>query len=237
LGFVSSFKKVKYQWISSHGMKIALVGGTGDIGMGFAVRWGANHEIVIGSRKEDRAKESAVMAMELLGKDANVWGTDNGTAISASDVVVLCVPYEHLVSVTSDLEASYSGQLVISPVVPMSYNGKFFQYNPPKEGSAAMQIKSLLPEGMSVVSAFHTICAAALQSRDRELKADVLICGDDAEAIDIAIGLAHEVRSLRPLKAGPLAVSAMVESLTPMLLNVARRNKIKDAGIAIVSER
>jgi hypothetical protein len=29
----------------------------------------------------------------------------------------------------------------------------------------------------------------------------------------------------------------MAESLTPMLLNIARRNKMKDAGIKIVEER
>jgi predicted dinucleotide-binding enzyme len=76
-----------------------------------------------------------------------------------------------------------------------------------------------------------------LQDREKELKADVLICSDDDEALNTVIGLTQEIKSLRPLKAGPLAVSSMVESLTPMLLNVARRNKIKDAGIKIVSER
>jgi NADPH-dependent F420 reductase len=217
-------------------MKIALVGGTGDIGTGFAVRWAANHEIIIGSRKADKAKESAAAALALLGERGNVWGTDNGSAIAAAEVVVLCVPYEHLVSVTSDLKASYRDQLVISPVVPMSYNGKFFEFNPPAEGSAAMQAKSLLP-GLQIVSAFHTICAAALQTLHRELNADVFICGDEPEAIDLVAGLTQEIKSLRPLKVGPLAASALVESLTPMLLNVARRNKIKDAGITIVSER
>jgi hypothetical protein len=175
--------------------------------------------------------------MELVGPKGNVWGTDNGSAVAAADAVVLCVPYEHLNSATSDLSSSYNSQLVISPVVPMIYNGKFFQFNPPTEGSAAMRAKSLLPEGMRIVSAFHTICAAALQARDRVLKADVLICGDDAEAVDIVVGLTGEIKSLRPLKVGPLAASALVESLTPMLLNVARKNKIKEAGITIVSER
>ncbi len=217
-------------------MKIALIGGTGDIGTGFAVRWAANHEIIIGSRKADKAKESAAAALTLLGGKGKVWGTDNGSAIDAAEVVVLCVPYEHLVFVTMDLKASYTDQLVISPVVPMSYNGKFFEFTPPAEGSAAMQAKSLLP-GLRIVSAFHTICAAALQALGRELKADVFICGDEPEAIDLVAGLAQEIRSLRPLKAGPLAASALVESLTPMLLNVARRNKIKDAGITVVSER
>ncbi|VVB66994.1 F420-dependent NADP reductase [uncultured archaeon] len=217
-------------------MKIALVGGTGDIGTGFAVRWAANHEIVIGSRKADKAKESAAAALALLGGKGKVWGTDNASAITAAEVVVLCVPYEHLVSVTGDLKESYTDQLVISPVVPMSYNGKFFDFTPPAEGSAAMQAKSLLP-GLRIVSAFHTICAAALQALGRELKADVFICGDEPEAIDLVAGLTGEIRSLRPLKAGPLAASALVESLTPMLLNVALRNKIKDAGITVVSEK
>jgi NADPH-dependent F420 reductase len=218
-------------------MKIALVGGTGDIGTGFAVRWGQKHEIIIGSRNVDKARESAAAVLQLLGEVGNVQGTDNASAIAAADVVVLCVPYEHLASVTTGLLDSYKSQLVVSPVVPMIYNGKFFQYNPPSEGSAALQARSLLPKGVRVVSAFHTICAAALQDIDRVMKADAFICGDDAEDIDITVQLAGEIKSLRPLNAGPLAVSSMVESLTPFLLNVARKNKIKDAGIAVVSER
>jgi len=218
-------------------MKIALVGGTGDIGTGFAVRWGQKHDIIIGSRNVGKARESAAAVLQLLGTAADVQGMDNDSAVAAADVVVLCVPYEHLAFVTADLKDSYKSQLVISPVVPMIYNGKFFLYNSPPEGSAALQARSLLPESVRLVSAFHTICAAALQDIDRVMKADAFICGDDAEDIDITAQLAGEIKSLRPLNAGPLAVSSMVESLTPFLLNVARKNKIKDAGIAIVSER
>lgn len=218
-------------------MKIALVGGTGDMGTGFAVRWAASHEIIIGSRKAEKARESAAAAKELLSGEGNVWGTDNGNAIASGDVVVLCVPYEHLVSATLDLRSFYSDQLVISPVVPMSYNGKFFEFNPPADGSAALQVRTLLPEGMRIVSAFHTICAAALQRRDQELDTDVFICGDDPEAVSLVSELGREIKNLRPLSAGPLAASALVESLTPMLLNVARRNKIKDAGLKVISER
>jgi NADPH-dependent F420 reductase len=218
-------------------MKIALVGGTGDIGTGFAVRWGQKHEIIIGSRNVDKARESAAAVLQLLEGVGNLQGTDNASAIAGADVVVLCVPYEHLASVTTGLLDSYKSQLVISPVVPMIYNGKFFQYQPPAEGSAALQARSLLPESVRVVSAFHTICAAALQDIERVMKADAFICGDDAQAMEIAVELAGEIKSLRPLNAGPLAVSSMVESLTPFLLNVARKNKIKDAGITVVSER
>jgi len=218
-------------------MKIALVGGTGDIGTGFAVRWGQKHDIIIGSRNVGKARESAAAVLQLLGTAADVQGMDNDSAVAAADVVVLCVPYEHLAFVTADLKDSYKSQLVISPVVPMIYNGKFFLYNSPPEGSAALQARSLLPESVRLVSAFHTICAAALQDIDKIMKGDAFICGDDAEALDIVMELAGEIKSLRPLNAGPLAASPMVESLTPFLLNVARKNKIKDAGIAIVSER
>jgi hypothetical protein len=218
-------------------MKIALVGGTGDIGTGLALRWAKSHEILIGSRKEEKAVESAGRVLEALQGKGQVGGLDNGSAIQAADVVVLCVPYEHLISVTSDLLGSYSGQIVISPVVPMVFKEKHFDFTPPAEGSAAMQIKALLPEDLRIVSAFHTICAAALQDLERELNADVLVCGDDQEALELVAGLVGEIKSLRPLNAGPLTVSGMVESLTPMLLNVARHSKIKDPGIKIVSER
>jgi len=173
----------------------------------------------------------------MLDQKGNIWGTDNGSAIAEADVVVLCVAYEHLPSVTGDLMASYKSQVVICPIVPMSYNGKFFQYSQLAEGSAALRAKSLLPEGVRIVSAFHTICAAALQAKDRVLKADAFLCGDDQEALELVTGLTLEIKSLRPLNAGPLAASSLVESLTPMLLNVARKNKIKNAGISIVSEK
>lgn len=137
-------------------MKIALVGGTGDIGSGFAVRFMSLHEVIIGSRNADKARESASAIMQLEGADGNVWGTDNASAVAAADAVILCVPPEHLKSVTYDLSSSFDQQIVISPVVPMSYDGKFFRFNPPEEGSSALQARSLLPPQIRVVSAFHT---------------------------------------------------------------------------------
>jgi NADPH-dependent F420 reductase len=217
-------------------MKIALLGGTGDIGSGFALRWAQSHEIIIGSRKAEKAEDCAAKVKAVLSS-GDVSGTDNKSAVEASDLVVLCVPYENLESVTADLIGSYSSQLVISPVVPMSYNGLHFAFTPPAEGCAALRAKVLLPEGMRIVSAFHTICAAALQDRSRDLQGDVMICGDDKESKEVVAGLVREVKDLRPLDAGPLSASGLVESLTPMLLNVARRNKIKDAGIRIIQER
>jgi NADPH-dependent F420 reductase len=109
-------------------------------------------------------------------------------------------------------------------------------FAPPQEGCAALSAKALLPEGVRIISAFHTI-AAALQDLSRSVQCDVMICGNDMESKLRVSGLATEIKDLRPLDAGPLSASGLVESLTPILLNVARRNKIKDAGIKIVQER
>ena len=144
-------------------MKIALVGGTGDIGTGFAVRWGQKHEIIIGSRNVDKAMKSAAMVLQLLGAAADVRGMDNASAIAAADVVVLCVPYENLDFVTADLFASYMNQLVISPVVPMIYNGKFFLYQPlPREAQPCGRARC---SRMASKSSLHFIPSAPQHCR------------------------------------------------------------------------
>lgn len=220
-------------------MKIALVGGTGDIGKGFAVRWARNHEIFLGSRRAEKAKESVSEIQEYLkgkGLQVGISGMDNPAAIRESEVVVLCVPFETVRSVTADLSDAYSDQIVVSPVVPMACT-KYFEFIPPIEGCAAVLIKNSLPETVRVVSAFHTIPAASLREIDRELKGDVPVCGDDKDSKEVVSALVRDIRSLRPLDAGPLTVSRQVEGLTPMLLNIARLNKMRQVSIQFVQER
>ncbi len=218
-------------------MKIAVVGGTGDCGQGFVKRWAKEHEIIIGSRKADRAEETAKELTSFLkerGVDARIKGMDNGGAIEASDLVVLSIPYDFVESMTSDLKESYADQIVISPVVPMARVEKHFEYTPPAQGSAALLVKDLLPSSVNLVAAFHTISYAALQDLDRTIGGDVVIVGDDPEAKEVAANLVRIIKDLRPLDGGPLKVAAQVEGLTPLLLNISRLNKVKNAGISVV---
>ncbi len=218
-------------------MKIAVVGGTGDCGQGFVKRWAKEHEIIIGSRKADRAEETAKELTSFLkerGVDARIKGMDNGGAIEASDLVVLSIPYDFVESMTSDLKESYTDQIVISPVVPMARVEKHFEYTPPAQGSAALLVKDLLPSSVNLVAAFHTISYAALQDLDRTIGGDVVIVGDDPEAKEVAANLVRIIKDLRPLDGGPLKVAAQVEGLTPLLLNISRLNKVKNAGISVV---
>ena len=40
-------------------MKIGIIGGTGGMGKGFALRWCKKHEVIIGSRDAERAATAA----------------------------------------------------------------------------------------------------------------------------------------------------------------------------------
>ncbi len=218
-------------------MKIAVVGGTGDCGQGFVKRWAKEHQIAIGSRRAEKAEKTAgelTSFFEERGIHARIRGMENGNAIEESEVVVLSIPYKFIESMTADLAKSYTDQIVISPVVPMARADKHFEYTPPAQGSAALLVKDLLPSSVKVVAAFHTISYSAFQDLDRRIGGDVLIAGDDPEAKEIVADLVRIVKDLRPLDGGPLKLAAQMEGLTPLLLNISRLNKVKNAGISVV---
>ncbi len=221
-------------------MKIAVIGGTGDFGKGLVMRWAAEHEIILGSRREDSAEKSAEEISSVLrarGVEPKIAGMENGDAIEESDLVVLSLPYEFARSMVTELCGSFSDQIVVSPIVPMARAGKRFDYIPPAEGSAALMVRDLLPPSVKVVAAFHTVSSSALQNLDRMIEGDVLIAGDDSDSKEVVADLVRIIDYLRPLDAGDLKVAAQIEGLTPLLLNVSRlkSNAIKCPGISVLS--
>ncbi len=217
-------------------MRIAILGGTGDIGEGFALNWAERHQICIGSRKSEKAEEASdryndtLASQELKGE---IRGFDNRTAAEGSDVIILTVPHEHVLEVINTVRPVLDRQIIVSPVVPMSKK-EYFEYTPPVQGSAAEEIQEMLPDGMHVVAAYHTIASKRLCSLDPAFRCDVLICGDHRPSKDLVIDLTNEVDCLHPLDAGPLAAARTIESLTPMLLNLAMLNQLKDPSIKIL---
>lgn len=219
-------------------MKIAILGGTGDIGEGFALNWAERHKIRIGSRKSEKAEEASdryndtltLANQELKGE---IRGFDNRTAVEGSDVIVFTVPHEHVSGVIDTVRPVLDRQIIVSPVVPMSKK-EYFEYTPPAQGSAAEGIQEMLPDDLHVVAAYHTIASKRLCSLDPAFRCDVLVCGDDRQSKDLVIDLTNEVDCLRPLDAGPLAAARTIESLTPMLLNLAMLNRLKDPSIKIL---
>ena len=218
-------------------MKIAVVGGTGDCGQGFIKRLACEHEIIIGSRRAEKAEAAAAELTSFFrerGINARIMGMENGGAIETSEIVVLSVPYKFIESMTVDLKKSYTDQIVISPVVPMARVDKHFEYTPPAQGSAALLVKDLLPSSVRLVAGFHTISYAAFGDLDKRVEGDVLIASDDPEAKEVVADLVRMVKDLRPLDGGPLKVAAQIEGLTPLLLNISRLNKVKNAGISVI---
>lgn len=219
-------------------MRIALLGGTGDIGQGLALRWAADtsHEIVIGSREASRADAKAdeyETELSSRGIDRVVEGTDNVSAVEDADVVVLAVPPYHVAeTVEAVSERLDEDAIVITPAVGMKSDADGLHYHRPGAGSVTAVADDAAPNRTPVVGAFHGLSADVLANLDLDLDLDTLVVGDDQDAKETAIALAEGIDGLRALDAGPLANAAEVESMTPLLINIARYNdRMHDVGV------
>ncbi|HUT39396.1 MAG TPA: NADPH-dependent F420 reductase [Methanoregula sp.] len=214
-------------------MKIGIVGGTGDIGEGMALRLSPLYDIIVGSRNTEKAENVCKCTLDVCDKrgekPCTLVGASNQDAVSCADIVILAIPFKHLVSTLETLDC-FENKIVISPVNPMEKRD-FFTFVPPEEGSAALLIKKLLPPTARICTAFNTIAANRWKSLDEELSYSVPVCGDDDGAKQQVMEIVNRISKLRAFDAGPLAASCLVESLTPLLLNIARNNKMKDVGI------
>jgi NADPH-dependent F420 reductase len=239
-------------------MKIAILGGTGNIGKGFALRWGQKHEIIIGSRDLEKAEAVAVEYNEVLekyGHVASITGTDNRTAAEKADIVVVAIRYSQLGPVMEMIRPFIENKIIISVVVPMEknmcyispgakhltvpieskeFNSEYFCFSMPESGSAAQEIQKMLPENAELVAAFHTVPAKKLANLEMELDYDIGVCGNSMYSKEIVFGLVKDISNMRPLDVGPLETAAMVEALTPLLINVAARNEMKDVSLKFV---
>lgn len=218
-------------------MRIALCGGTGDLGAGLALRWtrDTDHEVVIGSRDPEKARENAAnYESELQSRDieGKINGFENTMAADRADVVVLCVPAYHLADTIESIEGTLDNTVLVSPAVGMQNDDGVMSANPPQIGSVTALAADAAPDGVPVVGAFHGLAAGRLADLDAELGWDVPVVGDDAEAKTTVTNLADDIDGLRALDAGPLAAAPEVESLTPLLINVASNNDgLHDLGV------
>ncbi len=205
--------------------RIAILGGTGDLGSGLARCWAAaGYDVTIGSRSAERAQDAA----KQLG--GGVRGDGNAEAAQAADIVVVAVPFASHESTLRDVKDAVQGKIVVDAVVPL-VPPKVATVQLPKEGSAAQIAQALLGEGVRVVSAFHNVGATKLHSGDRA-NCDVLVFGDDKDARAAVIELANAVAT-RGIDGGVLANSAAAEALTSVLIGINRRYKVPGAGISI----
>lgn len=210
-------------------MRLAIIGGTGDLGLGLAVRLSRHCDVLIGSRDSARAENAAGQARNLSG--GSVVGCSNSDAASRCDSAILAIPDLPEDGFLKELAAPLTGKLVISPVVPMRFEGGHFSYSL-QEGSAAEKVALSLKS--NVASALHTVPAKKLLKLEESLEFDVLVAAENREIFAQASEIISSINHLRPLYAGPLSVSRLIESITPLLLNVERLNKLRWPSIRIV---
>jgi 8-hydroxy-5-deazaflavin:NADPH oxidoreductase len=214
---------------------VCIVGGTGALGFGLALRVGrAGIPVMIGSRDRDRAVETAQRAHQKV-PEGEFGGADNATAVTDSDLVILSVPFRSQSETLTNLKSALiADQLLIDATVPLAaaVSGKATRTLGVWQGSAAQQAQEMVPEGVRVVSAFHTVSAALLTELDHQLDEDVLVCGDRrADKAQVA-ELVNAIKGLRAVDCGPLEMARIVEQFTPLLISINVRNKVR-AGVRI----
>jgi 8-hydroxy-5-deazaflavin:NADPH oxidoreductase len=214
--------------------EIPIIGGTGALGFGLAARWArAGRPIVIGSRSADRAAEAADrLRADVPG--AEVEGLENPEAARRGPIVFLTVPFRAQSETLQNLAGSLEpGQLLVDSTVPTAaaVSGKATRLLGVWQGSAAEQAQEMVPDGVTVVSALHTLSAPSLAG-EGPLDEDVLVCGARrADKVRVA-ALVEAIPGLRAVNAGPLETARIVEGLTPLLISINARYKSR-AGIRV----
>ncbi len=220
-------------------MKIAIIGGTGDQGLGLALRFvKAGEDIIIGSRDAEKAENAVDTVKEMLeGEEvSNIHGSTNVDAAKEGDIILLTVPLQAQIITLKSIKEFIGDKIVIDATVPLDgcLGGRPTRYVDVWQGSAAERTAELLENtDARVVSAFNNISAPSLLNIKRDVDCDCLVSGDDEEARKTVMALAEKIPNIRSVDCGPLENARIVEKLTPLLINLNIRNKIKFAGLRI----
>lgn len=220
-------------------MKIGIIGGTGDQGLGLALRFAKGGEqVIIGSRDVKKADNAVNLIKNMLKSEEclNVMGMTNEEVCSEADLLVLTVPLQAQMITLKSIKDHVDGKILIDATVPMEscLGGSPVKYVNMWDGSAAERTANFLKDkNVRVVSAFNNISAASLTNIENNVECDCLISGDDPEAKNEAMQLAEKIPGVRAIDCGDLENARIVEKLTPLLINLNIRNKIKLAGIRI----
>lgn len=214
---------------------IAVLGGTGKEGSGLVTRWAQQgYDVIIGSRSEQKAIDRAAELSASLPPGSitgKLRGMANLNAARAAEHAILTVPYSAHRPTLSGLADALRGKILVDVTVPLQPPRVRSVHLPPGQ-AAALEAQALLGEEVRVVAAFQNVSSEELGEAGHEVDCDVLVCADDREARAWAIELAAAA-GMRGIDAGVLRNAIAVESLTPVLLHINRRYRVRGAGIRI----
>ncbi|MGH2399266.1 MAG: NADPH-dependent F420 reductase [bacterium] len=205
---------------------IAIIGGTGRLGLGLARRLSrAQTPVLIGSRDETRARAAAAEAG--LGAER---GRTNIEAARSADLVVLTVPVEGHEPTLRALGPHLGGKVLLDTTVHYDRSSRSVLL--PEGMSAAERAQRLVPKAR-LVSGFHTVSSTMLADLERPARGDVLFCGDDAGAKEPVAAMVASI-GMRAVDAGSLSTSRVLEQLAGLLIDLNRRYKKKDLTFQVV---
>ncbi|HEX5587202.1 MAG TPA: NADPH-dependent F420 reductase [Acidimicrobiia bacterium] len=206
-------------------MRIGVVGGTGPLGKGIALRLAdAGHDVVMGSRDEARAAGIVAELQEQWGARVATLAPGTNEAAASEPVVFLATVWDAAVPTAHDLAARLDGAIVVSVANGLEKVGRQFRPVLPSEGSVTAAVAAAAP-GAKVVAALQHVPAASLTDLDADASCDVLVAGDDDDARATVIELVDQVPGLRGLDAGGLHNAVGIESFAAAMLTVNLRHK------------
>lgn len=209
---------------------IAVLGGTGDQGLGLALRFAkAGRRVVIGSRKLERA-QAAAEEVRAAVPGAHVEGLDNPDAVEKAPIVILSVPPEHMAGTVKAVKDRLSpDHIVVSMGVPLAtaIGDGAVRTLGIWQGSLAELVDALVPDGVQVVSAFQNVSAHRLRDLEHPVECDVVVSGAPGPR-KIVMGLCPLIPGLRAVDGGPLANARFVEGITALLIGLNARYKVPE---------
>jgi 8-hydroxy-5-deazaflavin:NADPH oxidoreductase len=216
--------------MNENSKKIAVLGGTGNLGLALAWRWAREgHEVIVGSRTKEKAQQAAA---EINQRTCNgsAHGKDNVAAVKAAEIIVMTVPYAAHDATIETIKSHLSGQILVDTTVPLK-PPKVSVVQLPETGCVAVHTQTLVGDKARVVAAFHNV-AANLLNKDTDIDCDVLVTSDDPEAKKEVMQLCDDA-GCHALDAGVLANAIAAEVFTSILIHMNKTYKTGHAGIKI----
>ena len=206
-------------------MKIAIIGGTGRMGTGLGAQLARSHQVIVGSRDPAKAKATAATI-------SGAKGTDSATAARECDAAIVAIPFSAIDSVAS-LADELSGKLVMSAISPTKSENGMLTYGL-EDGSAAEMLAARLPRSR-VATAFNNVPVRFFK-KQKFPRMDVAVAADSMETFEEVARIVKGIPNIRPLYAGPLSEARVIERMTPLVINLARKNRTGSLAVRFVSE-
>ncbi len=205
-------------------MVVAVLGGTGKLGLGLVHRLArAKYQVIVGSRDPDKARGVASVVSDETG--GLVKGEANLEAAGLADMIIAALPVAGMRDVLAGLGEATRGKVVIDTSVDMANM-------PGQIDCAGVRVRSIL-EDVRATAAFQTIPAAVARSQGTAADCHVFVFGDDPEACRATVDLAGAL-GFDAVVSGALSDAWMSESITRMLIGLNIRYKKRSIGMRLV---